>query len=86
METGIKYDLTGENRRGEIVGYHSKPQPNFLNKSKHNIDVSGLKKATRNGTIIYNDFLEEHLCICIDILFFHIELSRLVLLVLVKVD
>ena len=60
METGIKYDLTGENRRGEIVGYHSKPQPNFLNKSKHNIDVSGLKKATRNGTIIYNDFLEEH--------------------------
>jgi hypothetical protein len=49
METGIKYQLTGEADRGVISSYHRKPNPLFLNKSKHKIDVSGLKKVDQKA-------------------------------------
>jgi hypothetical protein len=45
MNTGIQYNLTGEESRGYIARYHSKPSPLFYNKTKHRCDVSGLKVA-----------------------------------------
>lgn len=49
MNTGIQYTLTGETSRGRIVGYHQKPDPLKLSKSRHRFDVSGLKsKEVRN--------------------------------------
>jgi len=45
MSTGIKYQLTGETRRGNVVSYHQKPNALMLNKTKHRIDVAGLRSA-----------------------------------------
>jgi hypothetical protein len=47
--TGIVYNTTGEHQRGVVTGYHSKPAPLFLNKTKHAIDVSGLKKSDQRA-------------------------------------
>jgi hypothetical protein len=49
--TGIVYTTTGQRERGEIASYHRKPQPLFLNKTKHAVDVSGLKKAEQRTAI-----------------------------------
>ena len=49
--TGIVYTTTGEARRGDVSSYHSKPQPLFLNKTKHAIDIAGLKKADQRSSI-----------------------------------
>jgi len=49
--SGINYTITGNRERGQVQNYHRKPNPLFLNKTKHNIDVAGLKKAER-GTAI----------------------------------
>lgn len=51
MQTGIIYTTTGQRERGEVSSYHRKPQPLFLNKTKHAIDVSGLKKAVQRSAI-----------------------------------
>ena len=49
--SGINYTITGNRERGQVQSYHRKPNPLFLNKTKHNVDVAGLKKAER-GTAI----------------------------------
>lgn len=49
--TGVIYTTTGETRRGQIAGYHNKPQPIFLNKSSHRIDVAGLKAIEQRTAI-----------------------------------
>ena len=51
METGVVYTTTGERERGQVSSYHRKPQPLFLNKTKHAVDVSGLKKAEQRTAI-----------------------------------
>jgi hypothetical protein len=51
MQTGIVYTTTGQQERGEVSSYHRKPQPLFLNKTKHAIDVAGLKKAEQRTAI-----------------------------------
>ena len=51
MQTGIIYTTTGQRDRGEISSYHRKPQPLFLNKTKHAVDVAGLKKAEQRTAI-----------------------------------
>jgi hypothetical protein len=51
MNQGIIYTTTGQRDRGEIAGYHRKPQPLFLNKTKHSIDIAGLKKAEQRTAI-----------------------------------
>lgn len=51
MNQGIVYTTTGQRDRGEISSYHRKPQPNFLNKTKHAVDVAGLKKAEQRTAI-----------------------------------
>jgi hypothetical protein len=49
--TGVIYTTTGETRRGQVAGYHNKPQPNFLNKTAHKIDVAGLKAIEQRTAI-----------------------------------
>lgn len=51
MQTGIVYAITGESQRGQVQNYHRKPQPLFLNKTKHAVDVAGLKKAEQRTAI-----------------------------------
>jgi hypothetical protein len=46
---GIIYTTTGERQRGSVSGYHQKPAPLFLNKTKHAVDVSGLKKSDQRA-------------------------------------
>ena len=52
--TGIIYTTTGEHQRGVVTGYHSKPAPLFLNKTKHAVDVSGLKKSEQSKVIKFD--------------------------------
>jgi hypothetical protein len=49
--SGIIYSTTGESRRGQVASYHSKPSPLFLNKSKHAVDIAGLKPAQQRTAI-----------------------------------
>ena len=49
MNTGIKYEITGESRRGNVVSYHQKPNALMLNKTKHRIDVAGLRSAVQRS-------------------------------------
>ena len=51
QQTGIIYATTGQRERGEVSSYHRKPQPLFLNKTKHSIDVAGLKKSVQRSAI-----------------------------------
>jgi hypothetical protein len=51
---GIVYTTTGEHQRGVVTGYHSKPAPLFLNKTKHAVDVSGLKKSEQSKAIKFD--------------------------------
>lgn len=48
---GIVYDITGQRDRGTISRYHGKPDPLFLNKTKHKIDVAGLKAIDKRNTL-----------------------------------
>ena len=50
-QTGIIYETTGQRERGEVSSYHRKPQPLFLNKTKHAIDIAGLKKSVQRSAI-----------------------------------
>ena len=52
--TGVIYSTTGETRRGQVQGYHQKPQPNFLNKTAHRIDVAGLKAIEQRTAIKFD--------------------------------
>lgn len=49
--TGIKYEKTGDSRRGEVHSYHYKPSPLFLNKTPYRVDISGLKKVEQQTAI-----------------------------------
>lgn len=49
MNTGIKYQLTGEAVRGCVSRYHQKPNALMLNKTKHRIDVAGLRSAVQRS-------------------------------------
>ena len=51
MNQGIIYTTTGERDRGQVSSYHRKPSPLFLNKTKHAVDVAGLKKAEQRTAI-----------------------------------
>lgn len=51
QQTGIIYTKTGQRERGEVSNYHRKPQPLFLNKTKHPIDIAGLKKSVQRSAI-----------------------------------
>lgn len=44
MNTGIQYQLTGNRERGEVQGYHHKPEPLKLSVSPSKVDVAGLKR------------------------------------------
>lgn len=46
MSQGINYRVTGDDNRGQVHSYHYKPAPLFLNKTKHRVDVAGLKAVT----------------------------------------
>jgi hypothetical protein len=48
---GVIYTTTGERSRGQVASYHHKPSPLFLNKTKHVVDVAGLKKAEQRTAI-----------------------------------
>lgn len=50
---GIEYKVTGETQRGEIQGYHHSPYAHFLNKTKHKVDVMGLKKPQQKAAISF---------------------------------
>lgn len=52
--TGVIYTTTGNSERGTVHNYHYKPSPLFLNKSKHKIDVSGLKSVEQKTTIKFD--------------------------------
>lgn len=48
-KTGIIYGLTGDYERSYVKNYHFKPSPLLLNKTKHAVDVSGLKRVERTA-------------------------------------
>ena len=50
--TGITYNTTGDRNRARIAGYHGKPQPREMHKTKHAVDVAGLKPAQRARTLV----------------------------------
>lgn len=52
--TGIVYTTTGEPSRGQVSGYHNKPNPLFLNKSSHKVDVAGLKSIDQRTAIKFD--------------------------------
>ena len=51
---GIIYTKTGEDRRGVVCDYHRKPNALFLNKTKHAIDVAGLKPTDKRQAIKFD--------------------------------
>ena len=54
MNTGIVYTTTGNRDRGQVASYHHKPQPLFLNKTAHKVDVAGLKPAEQRTAIKFD--------------------------------
>ena len=53
-QTGIVYEVTGDRTRSRVHGYHGKPNPLMLNKSKYKVDVVGLKPTTLRDTIKFD--------------------------------
>lgn len=51
---GIVYQLTNERERGMVASYHRKPSPNFLNKTKHKVDIACLKSIEQRDAIIFD--------------------------------
>ncbi len=49
--SGVIYTTTGQRDRAVVQSYHHKPAPLFLNKTKHVVDVAGLKKAEQRTAI-----------------------------------
>ena len=49
---GIVYTTTGNSSRGRVADYHRKPNPLFLNKTAHPVDVAGLKPIERRTAIL----------------------------------
>jgi hypothetical protein len=52
--TGVVYTTTGNRSRGQVQGYHNKPNPLFLNKSTHRVDVAGLKPIEQRTAIRFD--------------------------------
>ena len=53
MQNELVYTITGEAERGQVASYHRKPDALFLNKTKHKIDIAGLKpKQAKNALIL----------------------------------
>ena len=52
---GIIYTTTGLRSRGRLSGYHSSPQPNFMNKTPHNVDLRGLKPSEKRRVLTFTD-------------------------------
>lgn len=52
--TGIVYELTGNERRGQVSDYHRKPEAWFLNKTRYKVDIAGLKKAEQRSVIKFD--------------------------------
>jgi hypothetical protein len=44
-QIGIEYTLTGSIERGQVTGYHRKPEALKLNKTPYRVDIAGLKTA-----------------------------------------
>jgi len=53
-QTGIIYKTTGDYARGKVEPYHRKPNPLFLNKTKHKVDVAGLKSSEQRNAIKFD--------------------------------
>lgn len=54
METGITYTKTGERSRGIVQLYHHKPNPLMLNKTKHRVDIAGLKRTEQRTAVKFD--------------------------------
>lgn len=54
MQTGIVYANTGQRSRGQIAGYHAKPDPLFHNKTPHRVDIAGLKRAEQRKVLHFD--------------------------------
>lgn len=54
METGIIYTKTGDSSRGQVQMYHRKPSPLMLNKTKHRVDIAGLKRAEQRTAVKFD--------------------------------
>lgn len=52
MQNELVYTTTGEAERGYVSSYHRKPDALFLNKTKHKIDVAGLKPKQQKNALI----------------------------------
>jgi hypothetical protein len=42
IDTGVKFEITGDTARGVVRGYHGSPEPEFINKAKK-VDLRGIK-------------------------------------------
>lgn len=49
---GLIYQVTGDYRRGDVTGYHGKPAPLFLNKTKWTADISGISKLQQPRVLV----------------------------------
>jgi hypothetical protein len=56
-QNGVTFGLTNEDERGRVHGYHYKPSPLFINKTKGRADVAGLspKRLSENVHIFMGD-------------------------------
>jgi hypothetical protein len=59
MNQGINYTTTGTRERGVVQSYHDRSlintlAPLFLNKSKHKVDIAGLKKSVQRSAIKFD--------------------------------
>ena len=56
MQNELIYTITGDAERGQVASYHRKPDALFLNKTKHKIDIAGLKpKQQKNALLVINN-------------------------------
>jgi len=62
MNTGVKYQLTGNHERARVQGYHRKPMALMLNKTKHRIDVAGLRSAVQRSAfkVVDNEIVSRY--------------------------
>ncbi len=56
-QNGVTFGLTNEEERGRVHGYHYKPSPLFINKTKGRADVAGLspKRLSENVRVFMGD-------------------------------
>ena len=51
---GIEYKLTGQRERGEVAGYHRKPDPLHLGKGAKRSDVAALKSTEARNVLTFD--------------------------------